>query len=287
MNKNECNGPSSDLLRTFLAVAEVGNVTKAASRLGRTQSAISVQIRKLEEALSVSLFERAARGVVLSADGQKLMPVARKAVAEVDQVAALFTDPLDGIIRVAIPDDYSETVLERALAEFATRHSRVEVFARSGCSRHFPDAIARHELDLALYSADPNPRAADVVHAEQTHFVARADFALDMSAPLPLVLFDRHCIWRDIPTQVLDEVGIAWRVAYLSESFSSVRSAIAAGLGIGILANRVVEPTMRILGAEDGFPSLPPSSLQLLRSSKATSKAAQAMDAALRRAVRG
>lgn len=286
MNINERKGPSSDLLRTFLVVAGAGNVTQAAAQLGRTQSAISVQIRKLEEALSVSLFDRAARGVILSEDGQKLMPVARKAMAEIDQVAALFMDPLEGKIRVAIPDDYSESVLEQALAEFAIRHSQIEVFAKSGCSRHFPDAIAKHELDLALYSADPNPPAADVVHAEQTHFVARADFVLDLSTPLPLVLFDRHCIWRDIPMQVLDKAGIAWRVAYLSESFSSVRAAIAAGLGIGILANRAVEPTMRILGVEDGFPALPPSSLQLLRSTRATSKAAQAMDDALRRAIR-
>ena len=127
----------------------------AAGVIGRTQSAVSLQIQKLEGVFAVKLFARGSRGVLLTDEGERLLPPARKALAEIDRIGVLFSDPLAGRIRVGIPDDYTETILERALAQFAARYGEVEVFVRSGCTAGFADALRRRELDLAICSAGP------------------------------------------------------------------------------------------------------------------------------------
>ncbi|MEM7173537.1 MAG: LysR family transcriptional regulator, partial [Pseudomonadota bacterium] len=238
--KSDGNGPSSDLLRTFCTVVELGNVTKAAARLGRTQSAISVQLRKLEEALGVRLLERGARGVVPTREGEKLQGLARDTVDRVDRIGTLFRRPLSGKIRVGIPDDYNETILERALARFVKRHAQVEVFIRAGCTAGFPAAIRDNTLDIALYGAEPLSED-QVVFSEPTVWAAAKDFDWDWAAwhaannkqetegeatgSLPLVLFDRPCGWRHVARDSLNAADLPWRVVYLSENFLSVRTA--------------------------------------------------------------
>lgn len=275
---------NSDLLRSFLAVAEAGNVTHAAAVIGRTQSAVSLQIQKLESAFSVRLFERGARGVVLTEEGKRLLPAARKALAEIERIGSLFSDPLAGRIRVGIPDDYNETILEKALARFAARYGEVEVFVRSGCTAGFAGALKRRELDLAVVSAGPiDPQEA--FFSEPTVWAAGAETLLDETAPVPLALFDRDCWWKDVPTNALERAGRSWRLAYLSESYASVKAAIAAGLAVGILARSALEDSMRVLGADEGFPPLPASSLTLLKGPNGDSRVVQAMEKALREAV--
>ena len=150
MNEIERLPVDGEGLRSFLAVAQAGNLTQAAADLGRTQSAVSVQIRKLEERLAVSLFARQARGMALTEAGERLLPAARRALAELGRIGALFSEPLSGRIRVGFPDDYGVPILERVLAAFAARHPAVEVSVHCGFSVGFPEAIRRKELDLAL-----------------------------------------------------------------------------------------------------------------------------------------
>ena len=278
------SGPSSELLRTFCAVADIGSVTQAASALSRTQSAISVQLRKLEAELSVSLFERLARGVVLTDDGKKLLPVAQKVLAEIDKAGLLFTTPLQGAIRVGIPDDYTETILEQALAQFCSRHSAVEIFVKSGCTAGFPEAINKGELDLAVYSAGPIA-SGDAFFSEPTVWAASAEFLPDVNVPVPLAVFDRHCWWRDIGSEALEQAGRSWRVACLSESFASIKSSIRAGLAVGTLAESAVDASMQVLGPRQGFPELPPTSLALLKSPNAGSDIVREMEKAILGAV--
>jgi len=116
MKQNERSRIDSDLLQTFLIVAEARNITRAADRLGRTQSAISVQIHKLEDVLSAKLFHREARGMTLTEAGEALLPAARRALCEIDRIGDLFAKPLLGRVRVGIPEDYGTSVLEKVLA---------------------------------------------------------------------------------------------------------------------------------------------------------------------------
>ena len=284
MNKYDVSAPGSELLRTFCVVAEAGNVTLAASNLARTQSAISVQIKKLEQQLGVELFERQARGVVLSESGRKLLPLAKKVLNELDYVAEQFSNPLNGRIRVGIPDDYNETILESALTRFCKRHSHVEVSVQSGCTAGFPEAIAKNELDIAVYSAKKMTRK-EAFFSEPTVWVAGIDYEIDHDSPIPLAIFDRHCWWRDVAIESLDKAKINWRPAYLSESFASVKAAIRAGFAIGVLAKSAVEESMIVLGKEHGFPGLPSSSLKLLKNAKTQSELVQEMERAIREAI--
>ncbi|MEO0569219.1 MAG: LysR family transcriptional regulator, partial [Pseudomonadota bacterium] len=110
MNKYERQPLNPDLLRSFVAIAECGNLTVAAAQLYRTQSAISVQLRKLEEELGVSLFQRSNKGMVLSEAGEKLLPKARNILAELAATSALFSEPLSGRLRIGVPDDLEGSV---------------------------------------------------------------------------------------------------------------------------------------------------------------------------------
>ncbi len=159
MKVTERLSPNSEQLKSFVVIAECGNLSHAAERLCRTQSAISVQLRKLEESLNVSLFERQARGMALNANGKKLLPVAQRALAEMRQAGALFEEPLQGRIRVGIPDDFDDNILERALAGFSRNHPGVEIITHSGCTSGFRGDLEQGVLDVAVCSG-PMCRAA-------------------------------------------------------------------------------------------------------------------------------
>ncbi len=286
MNKNERSLPQldSDALRTFVAVAARGNVTHAADDLHRTQSAISVQVKRLEAELGVRLFEREARGMGLTPAGEKLLPTARSILVMLEcAVAELILDPIEGLVSVGIPDDYGPDLLATILADFAQRHPLVDVNITCGFSVGFRDAVERGQLDLAVYASDERRPGGEVLLEEQTVWVASKTRDATRKNPLPIVLFDRSCWWRDVAIDALTHAGIAHRIAYSSESVSGVKAAVKAGLAVGVLARSTVEPSMRILGAADGMPHLPSSNLVLIRNVAAANSAAAAMTDAIRR----
>ncbi|MEM7121887.1 MAG: LysR family transcriptional regulator [Pseudomonadota bacterium] len=283
MNEIERNRVNSDLLHSFLVVAEVQNITHAADRLGRTQSAVSVQMRKLEEALAVRLFDRQARGMTLTEHGRTLLPAASRAVSELGKVGALFAEPLSGRIRVGIPDDYNDMILERALADFGRQHPGVEVFARSGCTAGFPEAIARNDLDLAV-SSDNSASAKDAFHSEPVVWAAGLDFDGAADDVVPLVILDRNCWWRDLPANALDAIKRPWRRAYVSENFASAQAAMRAGLAVGVTPLSAVDDAMKVLSQSDGFPTLPMIHRAFLVSRAAPERLVAAMSNAIRKA---
>ena len=263
MNKNDFKIPSTEHLITFLTVSECLNATHAADTLGRTQSAISVQIKKLESFLGVPLFARQSRGMVLTEHGRELVPAAKRAVNELRSISSMFRPALKGLIRVGIPDDYSETILEKVISDFSARHPGVEIFTRCGCTSTFPDAISRQELDIAVYSS-PELSDKDVFAVEHNVWIAAESFEHDDEQPVPLALIIRDCGWRTIPTDALASINREWRIAYTSENFSNLKSAVRAGLAVAVLPQCLVESGMRILNGSDGFPPLPKSKRGLL-----------------------
>ena len=143
----------TELLRTFLTVARHGNVTRGAEALHRTQSAVSVQIKRLEESLAARLFRREPRGVSLTEAGERLRAAAERIVGDLDETVRTFrADPTGGLVRVGIPEEYGAEVLPAVLADFSARFPAVEVFVRCGFSVEFPEAIRRGELDLAVFA---------------------------------------------------------------------------------------------------------------------------------------
>lgn len=285
MNKIERSLPrlESEILRSFLTVAEYGNITRASEDLGRTQSAISVQIKRLEAEVGQSLFERQARGMVLTRAGERLRASARQIVAMLDQAAAdLAADPIAGHVTVGIPDDYGSELLATILAEFANRHPAIDVSITCGFSVGFEEAVKRGKLDIAVYAGPKDDAEGEVLLTEQTVWAGSPDMVLPQDAPLPVALFDRSCWWRDAALTALDAANISHRTAYTSESVAGVKAAIKAGLAVGILARSTLDPSMRILGLADGLPGLPASNLMLICKKGTKSPAIRAMADAIR-----
>ena len=274
--------PDSDLLRSFLTVAEHGNLTKAADRLGRTQSAVSVQIKRLETVLAARLFERQARGMVLTDAGERLLPAASRVMADLERVGAMFAKPLAGRVRIGIPDDYGTTILQDILNRFARSHPQVEVTVRCGFSVRFPAELKRNRLDLAVYAPDDTDDAGEPVFQERAVWAAGKAWSGSRDEPVPLALFDRDCWWRTAVLEALDKASRPYRIAFSSESVWGVKAAIAGGLAVGMLAESTLEPGMRVLGKRQGFPNLPPSRLVLGKAPKAGGDATDAMAVAIR-----
>ncbi|MEM8749178.1 MAG: LysR family transcriptional regulator [Pseudomonadota bacterium] len=283
MNENERMPIDSDLLLTFARIAECGNLTVAAGKLGRTQSAISVQLRKLEEGLGVTLFTRTAKGMVLTSAGETLLSRAHMIISEIRETVQLFREPLTGSIRVGLPDDFDDIVLERILAQFSRTHPGVQVLARSGCTSGYPVAIQEGELDVAVCSG-LNDLGGVALDADEIVWAACRGTVWSTTDILPLAVLDRPCYWRDLPKQLLDAQGQKHRVAFQSGSFTSLQAALRAGVAIGLLPKSCAGEGLQILTETDGLPTLPTSYRSILTSDNASEEVLAAMVSAIQSA---
>ena len=274
----------TDLLRTFLTVARHGNVTRGAESMHRTQSAVSTQIKRLEECLAVRLFRREARGVSLTDAGERLRQSAERIVNDLDRTVRTFrTEQVGGLVRVGIPDEYGSDVLPAVLADFSARHPAVEVVVRCGFSTGFPDLIRRGELDVAVYTDHDAPGLKDKLLSDPTAWVASRQYRCKPGQTVPLALFDRACYWRDMAVAAMENAGQPYRVVLSSESVAGIKAAISSGLAVGVLARSTLDASMHVLGQRHGFPPLADSALRLLRG-KHKSVATTAMEAAIEHA---
>lgn len=284
MNKTERTFTDGNLLRTFVEIADCGNLTFAASRLNRSQSAISVQIRKLETDLKTSLFVRDGKGMALSGSGETLLPAARRVLAELAKVQPLFETQLNGKIRVGIPDDFDEGVLERTLAGFTQTNPGVEVLATSGCTAVFPEAIRKGNLDIAVCSG-PDNVSGETFMEQKPVWVASEKIHLHPAERVPLAVITHGCRMGELPTTALEEHGRPYNVVFECSGLMSLKSAIRAGFGIGILFESILEDGMKVLTAKDGFPSLPTFKRSIIIGRDAPQHLAKAMAEAIQRAV--
>lgn len=283
MNNNERLDINSELLGTFLSIAKCGNLTVAAGQLDRTQSAISVQLRKLESGLGVSLFERTSKGMVLTDAGNKLLPKARIILSEIKEASLLFANPLTGSIRVGLPDDFDETVLECMLSTFANAHPGVNVLATSGCTSGYAKAIDNGAMDIAVCSGPDNGKG-ETLAIEETVWASKKNARFSREKPVPLAILDRECWWGDLPIKALEGEGRDYTIAFRSSSFASIQAAIRSGIAIGILPGTCVTEGIQRLACADGFPELPRSRRSILIATDAQSTLTNAMAAAIREA---
>lgn len=275
----------SDLLRTFLAIIDTGSISAGAVKIARSQSAVSLQVKRLESIVGKPVFERHGRGVVLSPSGEKLEPVARRTVSLLDaSLADIRSDDLAGTIRIGIPDDRSRKILAGIVAEFAKRHPQVELEVHCAAGAGFEQALADGNLDLALYEVETAGSRHEVLSDERTFWVASRFHSPDLLDPLPIALFDRACWWRDIALQTLRHSGRNYRVVYSSESVGGVAAAIEAGIAIGLLGEAGIGKDFRILTQPDVFNRMPHSKLVLDNPGSAAGPAVQAMSDAIRQA---
>ncbi|MGB3277588.1 MAG: LysR family transcriptional regulator, partial [Pseudorhodobacter sp.] len=275
----------SDLMRGFLAVAETGSVTRAADRLGRTQSAISMQIRKLEESLGQALFVRESRGVSLTPRGKQLLPYAQRVTGLLDEAAtALRTKPLCGPVRVGIPDEYLVSVLPQALASFAQCHPETQVTIRCDFSAPQIAALKADKIDLAVVYESHGHDESEVLAVEPTVWVTSIGHAQHLRRPLPVATYFNSDWCAEHALRSLDQVGVSYFPAFECDTSGGMRSAVVNGLAIAPLARSTIPAGCRELTLEDGFPAVDNARVVLRRNPLGTSPVINAMADTLRKA---
>lgn len=255
-----------DQLRTFVAIAESGSFTRAADAVHKTQSAVSMQMRRLEERIGKPIFARDGRMSKLTEDGERLLGYARRMVRLSDETIAAFDETeLSGSVRLGTPDDYADRFLPEILARFARSNPRVEVSVICEPSMTLMDMARRGDVDLAIVT-DCGEMETEIVRQEPLLWITSASHQVEGEDVLPLALSKAPCIWRTAALEALSEMGRKYRVLYTSGNSTAVAAAVQAGLAVTVLAESALRPGMRVLSEADGFPRLPSCRIGIVRS---------------------
>ena len=267
-----------DLLKTFLAIADTGSFTKAAEEVHKTQSAISMQMKRLEELLGVPLFAKDGRMSRFTPDGERLVDYARRIVSFNDEVVSVFTKPeLTGTIRFGTPDDYAEKFLPEILARFARTHPLITVDVDCVGSSELFTRVKRGEMDLALVTHGCDIVTDEPVRREQLVWVTSMRHCAHMAEVVPLAVSHAGCEWRSKVLKSLDKQQKKYRVAYSTPNSNAVNAAVMQGLAVGAMPELCVRPGMRILTEKDGFPALGSFDIGLVRKPGKSNKAIDAL----------
>lgn len=256
-----------DLLRSFVAIAETGSFTAAANLVFRTPSAVSMQIKKLEELLGVTVFLRDARQVTLTNDGERLLPYARRLLALNREAVSKFVVPdISGVVRVGSPDDYGERILPSVLKRFAQSHPSVAVDVIIDQSSNLRKRFQAGQLDIAILTCLPGVagEGEEIVFTEPVVWVGACGGTAYLREPLPVSMWEEGCAWRACATAGLEAVGRDFRVAYMSANAAGQRAAILADLAVAPLPKSFVGPGLQILCEDDGLPALDNYSISML-----------------------
>ncbi|HGM8642145.1 TPA: LysR substrate-binding domain-containing protein [Pseudomonas aeruginosa] len=262
-----------DLLRTFVAVVESGNFSSAAPRVGRSQSAVSMQMQRLEQELGRSLLTRLPRTVVPNAAGDDLLIYARRLLKLSDEARASVSRPDEvGTVRLGVPDDYAAFLLPPVLARFAEDYPRVNVELVCEPSRLLVPAIDEGRIDLAIVTRLP-AQSFEVLRREPFVWVAAANHVAWSLDPLPVALFEPGCAARMNVIDALSAAGRAYRSTYSSASLLGLCAAVQAGLAVAGLAASSVPATLTVIGEAEGLPPMQPLDMSLIRRSGADTAA--------------
>jgi DNA-binding transcriptional LysR family regulator len=269
-----------DLLKTFIAISDGGSFTRAATEVHRTQSAVSMQMKRLEEAIGRPLFVREGRQSRLTADGEHLLDFARRIVKLNDEAVMTFTAPeLSGLVRMGTPDDYADRFLPEILARFARTHPLIQVQVDCRPSGELMQRVGENALDLALVSCGSGVTAGEIIRREPLVWVTSVRHCTHEDDPVPLALPQPGCAWRGTALEALDGAGRDYRLAFVSPNSTAISAAVMAGLAVSAFPESTLRPGMRVLGEADGYPLLGTFDIGLLRSSEDLSSAAHALAA--------
>jgi len=282
-----------DSLRTFVTGQDAGSFARAADRLGRSTSAVSAQLKKLEEQVGTPLLRKSGRGLALTDSGEALLSYARRLLDLNDEaVSAIRGVELEGWVRLGLQQDFGETMLPRVLGRFARTHPKVRIEGRIARNDELLARIGSGQLDLALaWDGGERPGNARQIAALPLCWLGAADvtdvWRPDSGAPLPLAALEAPCLMRTIACDQLDRHGISWRLAFVSPSLGGLWAATAAGLGIAVRTSVGHPPSVRKLEpAAHGLPDLPSLGLALYRADKDLGPAGEHLAAIILDALR-
>lgn len=254
-----------DLLRSFVTVADMGGFTRAGERLGRTQSAVSLQIKRLEGLIGHELFSRGPRHFELTREGKRLLPHARQMLRMNDAAIADMVEPeIAGLVRLGVPEDFATIHLPAVLADFVDAHPRVELEVTCDLTLNLEHGFREGKFDLVLVKREPEVAIDGIrVWREPLIWVARDRFSVPAEGPLPLIASPEPCVYRHRAIAALEATGRPWRCAYTSTSLAGTQAAVRAGLGVAVLPREMCpESVVPITG--DVLPILDDTEIALI-----------------------
>jgi DNA-binding transcriptional LysR family regulator len=255
-----------DLLATLVAIAESGSFTGAAERVLRSQSAVSMQVKRLEETVGRPLFTREGRNVHLTTAGEALLVHARRILRAHREAIAEFSErELAGEVTIGTPDDYAATYLPSILSLFTEANPKLTLNVVCEPSMTLSQRIREGSVDIALTTRGNGEVGGTIVHAEPLMWMGSRQHCAQERDPLPLAVFGEHCCFRNAMLRALAEQGRQARIAVASVSIAGIYAAMEAGLAISCLASSNLTNNLRSFGRADGFPDLPDVQLLLQR----------------------
>lgn len=246
-----------DLVRTFVAVADHASMTAAANARHLTQSAVSQQIRKLEDGLGQALIVRNRRNLRLTPTGEQLLGKARRFLALNDEIWAQMTGGrVEGRVRLGIPLDLAGGLIS-VLKAYAEAHPRVELSLTCATSLSLEAALAAGEIDLAVVEAPHGRQGGECLRTERLVWVGARGGTAHLKLPLPVSLVMDTCAFRPVVIAALQDQGRPWRTVFENGSLEATAASVRADLAVTAFLASTVPADMDVLGAHDGLPDLP------------------------------
>ena len=267
-----------DLLRTFVAVADLNTFAAAAAAVCRTQSAVSQQMQRLEQLVGKELFARHGRNKLLTEHGIQLLGYARKILRFNDEACtSLMYSNVQGGITIGASDDTADTILPFLLSRVTSIYPKLSIDVRVQRSPFMLSMLESEEIDLAITTMTTTDHPHIVLRTSPTLWYCSADFAYPSGDSVPLVLLDEPSPYRSMAIDYLNQAGIPWRIAYVASTLSAIRAAVRAGLGVTARPIEMMSPELRVLGEQDGLPRLPDTQYVLYKNSHCTNELAMAI----------
>lgn len=250
----------TDLLRTFITVVELGGHSKAGAALGRSQPAISLQIRRLEELVRTQLLVQDGRTIQPTPAGEALLSYAREMVRINDEAVSYFhRSDRSGVLRIGLPTDYAVAFLQSTLTKFIQDHPSVELEIHCDVSRELHKHLRAEDLDIIVATmSEPRMPYLSRAWTEQPLWAASEAYRPDPDRPIPLGAHLEGCDYRARMIGALDSVERRWRIVYTGPGISGLQNAVLNGLCVTALTHATLLPGMRELPEEEGFPRLEP-----------------------------
>jgi DNA-binding transcriptional LysR family regulator len=256
-----------DLLKAFVAVADNRSFTRAAAVLNRTQSAVSMQIKRLEDRLGAELLCRTRAQVDLTAVGEGLLGDARRMLVLNDEtLGRLHEHKVEGRVRLGVMDDYGAVIVPPLLANFMTAYPRIHVEMETGLTASMPSRLGE-AFDLVIAMHPEGYTEGVFLRREQAVWAAGSSHRAELIEPLPVALYPQGCLFRKWAMEALDVAQRRWRLAFVSHSTTVVESIAAQGLAVTVVKSGTFPASLRPLGEQDGMPRLPVAEIRLHRCS--------------------
>jgi len=276
----------TDQLRSFLAILDEGSFTRAAERVHKTQSAVSMHIRRLEEQLGCALFVKQGRGARLTAEGEQLVEYARRILREeAGAIAAVSRKGLRGAVRFGVPDDYAEAFLSNILLRFNHRHPLVEIAVSCENSIELATLVRAGALDLALVTEFPGLEGFELIREEPLVWVVSSRFKAPAGEPIPVAQGSPSCIWRRVTDEALEGRRDKVRSLFVSRNYSAIGAVVRAGLAATVLPQGLVTEGLRVLPPNENLPPLPRTRMGLIFRSGPETAEAKALAEAVRETI--